>query len=73
MESIVPCVEYVESHLARASSNSLSDEEMLHLFGGGGGFQVDAVLYMIDDRMQLLLSPIHKDRADIVVVRSQAG
>ncbi|KAK8012350.1 hypothetical protein PG991_009725 [Apiospora marii] len=48
MESIVPCVEYVESHLTRASSDSLSDEEMLHLFGGGGGFQVDAVLYMID-------------------------
>ncbi|KAK8058954.1 hypothetical protein PG994_009402 [Apiospora phragmitis] len=50
MEGIVPCVEYVESHLTRASSDSLSDQEMLHLFGGGGGggFQVDAVLYMID-------------------------
>ncbi|KAK7953613.1 hypothetical protein PG996_014505 [Apiospora saccharicola] len=48
MESIVPCVEYVESHLTRASSDSLNNEEMLHLFGGGGGFQVDAVLYMID-------------------------
>ncbi|KAK7966984.1 uncharacterized protein PG986_001261 [Apiospora aurea] len=48
MEGIVPCVDYVESHLARASSDSLNDQEMLHLFGGGGGFQVDAVLYMID-------------------------
>ncbi|KAK8034775.1 hypothetical protein PG993_009770 [Apiospora rasikravindrae] len=48
MEGIVPCVDYVESHLTRASSDSLNDQEMLHLFGGGGGFQVDAVLYMID-------------------------
>lgn len=47
----MPCVDYVEEHLVRASSDSLSDQEMLHLFGGGGGFQVDAVLYMIDGGM----------------------
>ncbi|KAK8003158.1 Enolase- C-terminal TIM barrel domain-containing protein [Apiospora arundinis] len=63
MESIVPCVEYVESHLVRASSDSLSDQEMLHLFGGSGGFQVDAVLYMIDGGLK---------RADIEYIRRLA-
>ncbi|KAH8668328.1 hypothetical protein BX600DRAFT_253780 [Xylariales sp. PMI_506] len=53
MESIVPCIEYVESHLNRLSSDSLSDTEMLHMLGGDGGFQVDVVLYMI----QRSLSP----------------
>lgn len=43
----MPCVEYVESHLDKVSSHALNEPEMLHLLGGDGGFQVDAVLYMI--------------------------
>ena len=56
METIVPCVEYVESHLDRMSSDTLSEPDMLNMLGGGGGFQVDAVLYLILNR-QLLNSP----------------
>lgn len=47
MEAIVPCVEYIESHLNRISSDSLSDSEMLNMLGGDGGFQVDVVFYLI--------------------------
>ncbi|KAK9417121.1 hypothetical protein SUNI508_09139 [Seiridium unicorne] len=48
MESIIPCVEYVESHLNKVSSDALSESEMLNLLGGDGGYQVDVVLYMVD-------------------------
>lgn len=47
METIIPCVEYVEAHLNRMFSDSLSDSEMLNMLGGGGGFQVDVVFYLI--------------------------
>ena len=47
METIIPCVEYVESHLNRVSTDALSDSDMLNMLGGDGGFQVDAVLYLI--------------------------
>jgi hypothetical protein len=47
METLMPCVEYVESHLSKVSSDSLSESEMLNLLGGDGGFQVDAVLYLV--------------------------
>lgn len=47
METIVTCVDYVESHLNKVSSDSLGDPEMLNLLGGDGGFQVDLVLYMV--------------------------
>lgn len=53
METIVPCVEYVESHLDRVSSDTLSEPDMLNMLGGGGGFQVDAVLYLISNRKSL--------------------
>lgn len=43
----MPCVEYIESHLNRVSSDSLSEPEMLNMLGGDGGFQVDVILYMI--------------------------
>lgn len=41
------CIEYVESHLNKMSSDLLSDSDMLNVLGGGGGFQVDAVFYLI--------------------------
>lgn len=50
METIVPCVEYVESHLDRVLSDTLSEPDMLNMLGGNGGFQVDAVLYLISSR-----------------------
>ncbi|KAI1861358.1 uncharacterized protein JN550_010888 [Neoarthrinium moseri] len=53
METIVPCVDYVESHLNKLASDSLSDSEMLKVLGGDGGFQVDVVLYLV----QRSLSP----------------
>ena len=53
METVVPCVEYVESHLDRVSSDTLSEPDMLNMLGGGGGFQVDAVLYLISNRKSL--------------------
>lgn len=40
-------MEYVESRLNKVSSNDLSESEMLSLLGGDGGFQIDAVLFMI--------------------------
>ncbi|KAI1082189.1 Poly(A) polymerase central domain-containing protein [Whalleya microplaca] len=52
METIVPCVEYVESHLNRISSDDLNDSDMLNMLGGGGGFQVDVVFYLISQRMK---------------------
>lgn len=47
METIVPCVEYVESHLNQLSSDSLSESDLLGMLSGAGGFQVDVVLYLI--------------------------
>ncbi|OTA95120.1 hypothetical protein M434DRAFT_394012 [Hypoxylon sp. CO27-5] len=52
METIVPCVEYVESHLNRLYSDSLSDSDMLNILGGGGGFQVDVVFYLVSQKMR---------------------
>ncbi|KAH9898838.1 Septin-domain-containing protein [Xylariomycetidae sp. FL2044] len=49
METIVPCVEYVESFLDMVSSDSLSDSDMLNMLGGDGGCRVDAVLYLLSD------------------------
>lgn len=56
MEAIIPCVEYVESHFDRVFSDTLSEPDMLNMLGGNGGFQVDAVLYLISSR-QLLSNP----------------
>ncbi|KAL7626577.1 hypothetical protein AAE478_003349 [Parahypoxylon ruwenzoriense] len=52
METIMPCVEYVESHLNRVSSDALSDSDMLNMLGGNGGFQVDVVFYLISQKIK---------------------
>lgn len=44
------CVDYVESHLSKVSSDDLSDSELMNMLGGDGGCQVDAVLYLISHR-----------------------
>ena len=50
METIARVVQYAESHLHRLSSNKLADGDILNLFGGDGGVQVDAVFYMVSNR-----------------------
>lgn len=45
-------VEYIESHLDKISSDSLSDSDMLNMLGGSGGFQVDVVFYFISQSKQ---------------------
>ncbi|ORY69908.1 putative Septin-7 [Pseudomassariella vexata] len=52
IETIVPCVEYVESHLNNVSSGSLSESDMLNMLGGDGGFQVDVVFYLINHNIK---------------------
>ncbi|KAI1805799.1 Septin-domain-containing protein [Daldinia bambusicola] len=52
METIMSSVEYIESHLDKISSDSLSDSDMLNMLGGGGGFQVDVVFYFISQKMR---------------------
>ncbi|KAI1170368.1 hypothetical protein F4777DRAFT_569377 [Nemania sp. FL0916] len=47
METIMSCVDYVESHLRKVLSADLSDSDLLNMLGGVGGCQVDAVLYLI--------------------------
>ncbi|KAK3357153.1 Septin-domain-containing protein [Lasiosphaeria hispida] len=52
MDTVTPVKEYVEGHLRRMSSNSLSDGDMLNLIGGDGGVQVDVVFYMVSNRLR---------------------
>ncbi|XXG96470.1 polynucleotide adenylyltransferase [Hypoxylon texense] len=52
MDTIVPCIEYIESHLNRLASDSLSDSDMLNMLGGDGGFQVDVVFYLVSQEMR---------------------
>ncbi|KAI1412925.1 Septin-domain-containing protein [Hypoxylon sp. FL1857] len=52
METIMPCVEYVESHLNKLSSDTMTDSDMLSMLGGGGGSQVDVVFYLISQKMR---------------------
>ncbi|KAI0399587.1 hypothetical protein F4802DRAFT_588830 [Xylaria palmicola] len=47
METIMSCVDYVESHLSKLSSDDLNDSELTSMLGGDGGCQVDVVLYLI--------------------------
>lgn len=47
METIIPCVDYVESHMNKISSDALSDSDLINMLGGDGGCQVDVVLYLI--------------------------
>ncbi len=41
------CVDYIEAHLSKVSSDDLSDSDLMKMLGGSGGCQVDAVLYLI--------------------------
>ncbi|KAI0432221.1 Septin-domain-containing protein [Xylaria sp. FL1042] len=52
MESIMSCVDYVESHLSKVSSDDLSDSDLVNMLGGSGGCQVDAVLYLISHTLK---------------------
>ena len=47
LESIDPVVDYIESHLRKASSvQGMSDSDMISMLSGNGGSQVDLVLYV---------------------------
>lgn len=56
METIMPCVDYVESHLSKVSSDDLSESDLMNMLGGDGGCQVDAVLYLVSHSKPLYLS-----------------
>ncbi|KAI1261198.1 hypothetical protein F5Y18DRAFT_402876 [Xylariaceae sp. FL1019] len=47
METVMPCVDYVESYLSKVTADELDDSDMMNMLGGGGGSQVDVVLYLI--------------------------
>jgi hypothetical protein len=50
MECISPVVEYVESHLRKATSlDNMTESDMISMLSGNGGSQVDLVLYVIDN------------------------
>ena len=53
MDTITPVAQYIEAHLQRIDSNSLSDGDLLNLLGGEGGVQVDAVFYLVSNRMHV--------------------
>ncbi|KAK4123647.1 hypothetical protein N657DRAFT_690358 [Parathielavia appendiculata] len=52
METITSVAQYIEVHLRRIYSNHLSDGDLLNLLGGEGGVQVDAVFYMVSNRLR---------------------
>lgn len=52
METIMSCVDYVESHLGKVASNELSDSALMNMLGGDGGYQVDACLYLISHSLK---------------------
>ncbi|KAL1868659.1 hypothetical protein VTK73DRAFT_3575 [Phialemonium thermophilum] len=52
VDAIIPVVQYVESHLQRLRSNSVSDADILTMLGGDGGAQVDVVFYMVSDHLK---------------------
>jgi len=48
MESITPVVDYVQSHLRRASSiEGMGDSDLISILSGNGGSLVDVVFYVI--------------------------
>ncbi|KAL2128672.1 hypothetical protein VTI74DRAFT_8846 [Chaetomium olivicolor] len=51
MDTIMPVTQYIEAHLQRIHSNMLTDGDLLNLLGGEGGVQVDAVFYMVSNRL----------------------
>ncbi|KAG0647011.1 Septin-2B [Hyphodiscus hymeniophilus] len=47
LESIMPVVNYIESHLQKfASMQGLSESDMINMLSGNGGSQVDLVFYL---------------------------
>jgi hypothetical protein len=51
METIIPVVQYLESHFERSSSIiGLSDADLINMLSGNGGTQVDVVFYVILNR-----------------------
>ncbi|KAI1747133.1 Septin-domain-containing protein [Xylaria castorea] len=52
METIMSCVDYVESHLSKVLSDDLSESELMNMLGGDGGCQVDAVLYLVSHSLK---------------------
>ncbi|KAK4180053.1 hypothetical protein QBC36DRAFT_375445 [Triangularia setosa] len=52
MDTITPVTEYIQFHLQRISTNSLSDGDVLNMLGGEGGVQVDVVFYMVSNRLR---------------------
>ncbi|RWA08053.1 hypothetical protein EKO27_g7049 [Xylaria grammica] len=52
MDTIMCCVDYVESHLSKVSSDDISDSDLINILGGSGGYQVDAVLYLISHSLK---------------------
>lgn len=54
METITPTVHYVESLFEMVQANGSTDPEMLNMLGGDGGNQVDAVLYLVQNRTSQL-------------------
>ncbi|TGJ84638.1 hypothetical protein E0Z10_g4091 [Xylaria hypoxylon] len=52
METIMSCVDYIESHLSKVLSDDISDVDLINMLGGSGGYQVDAVLYLISHTLK---------------------
>ncbi|KAK4241663.1 hypothetical protein C8A03DRAFT_30103 [Achaetomium macrosporum] len=52
MDTITPVVQYIEAHLQRMNTGLLSDGDLLNLLGGEGGVQVDAVFYLVSNRLR---------------------
>ncbi|KAI0145406.1 hypothetical protein GGR57DRAFT_301857 [Xylariaceae sp. FL1272] len=52
METVMPCVDYVESYLSKVTTDELDDSDIMNMLGGGGGSQVDVVLYLISGSLK---------------------
>ncbi|KFY38254.1 hypothetical protein V494_04426, partial [Pseudogymnoascus sp. VKM F-4513 (FW-928)] len=48
MERITPVMDYIQAQYERTVSEDLSDGELISMLSGGGGSQIDAVLYVIN-------------------------
>ncbi|RDL40779.1 p-loop containing nucleoside triphosphate hydrolase [Venustampulla echinocandica] len=53
LECITPVIDYMESHLRKATSpENISESDMISMLSGNGGSQVDLVLYVILHRIK---------------------
>ncbi|KAJ4419332.1 hypothetical protein N0V82_005020 [Gnomoniopsis sp. IMI 355080] len=52
METITHTIRYVESLFELVQANGSTDPDMLNMLGGDGGNQVDAVLYLVKDKLR---------------------